>query len=900
MGRERSRRRTWRNEGVLVGRSTPSSQGKLAGRIVAIVAVLVIVGVIGGLLYYLRPTPQPLALALAVTQYADAHYPPNAWAQQDVEAFSRHFDDDSVMALQGQEQQTLRDLVASLADRTTRTEDRGRPVVVYLSGLAVTRQNRVYLLPGRADPDDPSTWLPLSELLGALASGQGPRLLLLDVARPIGDARLGLLTNPVGSILHAELMDAEADGRLPFFVLTSCGQDEWAWASPELQRSVFGFFVDLALSGHADGWGSDAAKDGRVSARELIEFVRSQVPHWMAAVRGPAQSPQVYGRGRDFVLLSPPQPITPMTLPEPLGDYPKWLLDGWTERDQWEREGVFRVVPRTFLDLQHRLWLAELHWLAGENPDRVKSEFIARYEDLQKIRRESVIAPLPPHSLARVRQSGEAANPTLRTLVRSLRDRIQSTRQPLKPDDLKPLQELLTPKPDSPDKPGTKISESALAIEVFDSLVELADPAPELLREFDALLRSFPSTSRYGEIGALRFLAELDPRVQERWNDPALAGVRQAVLLAAKASEQAVAVDPRLSKWFQSDWTEADDLHRRALHALAAGGEEERRQGLSELRDVVKRYEQLSDQARALEHGWRQYEEARIALVLLADAFARLPRTPIEEQLWHQLTTNTLKLSQRLTPVAERKEIPIAEITAAADQVRFELNRMRQIFGSEEADRRIRLAGTEGGPTPLDFWRFLTAVQWAAPVRARLYQTARDSAVALAIDAFVKAKDLKPRAASPANNRKWTEPAPWRARLALDLLRLGHGLDESRREEALSPESLGTDLEPTLQRELTLLLPERFRREEDVAKKEWIGVLTHPVDLSVIPSTPGQPPLEPTPERLRRASVEFAQWLARERYQKSAERFSAADAGGLKALGAWNDTIRQQLLNYTP
>ncbi|MCX7700463.1 MAG: hypothetical protein N2039_06265, partial [Gemmataceae bacterium] len=155
MGRERSRRRTWRNEGVLVGRSTPSSQGKLAGRIVAIVAVLVIVGVIGGLLYYLRPTPQPLALALAVTQYADAHYPPNAWAQQDVEAFSRHFDDDSVMALQGQEQQTLRDLVASLADRTTRTEDRGRPVVVYLSGLAVTRQNRVYLLPGRADPDDP-------------------------------------------------------------------------------------------------------------------------------------------------------------------------------------------------------------------------------------------------------------------------------------------------------------------------------------------------------------------------------------------------------------------------------------------------------------------------------------------------------------------------------------------------------------------------------------------------------------------------------------------------------------------------------------------------------------------------------------------------------------------------
>src|SRR5262249_22466448 len=327
MAGDRKRQQAWRGGGVKPA-AEPGPKRRGAGkRFGVLFLILAIVGIVAGLLLYMRRNPEPIALGVAVTQYANRSYPPNPFAQQDGDSIRAKFEGDSAQASQAQEKQGLLDQVIGLAERTGKSPDKGRPVVVHLSAHAVSRGGKVYLLPGRADPDNTTTWLPLEDVLAGLARGKGPRLLLLDLARPIADAHAGLLADDVAATLHAELAAAETAGKLPFLVLTACRAGEVAHVSADLQHSVFGFFVEQALVGHADGWVSEEQKDREISARELAEYVRVQVARWAEGMHLSPQTPQLYGKGNDFELITPKRmPPEPMKLPEPgLPDYPKWL-----------------------------------------------------------------------------------------------------------------------------------------------------------------------------------------------------------------------------------------------------------------------------------------------------------------------------------------------------------------------------------------------------------------------------------------------------------------------------------------------------------------------------------------------------------------------------------------------
>src|SRR5262249_31691154 len=161
-------------------------------------------------------------------------YPANAFAQQDGEAIRAHFEGDSAQAAQAQQRQGLLDQVAGAAERSTRAADKGRPVVVHLSAHAVNRGGQVFLLPGLADPDHPASWPGSAEVPAVFARAPTPRLLLLDLARPIADAHAGLLADNVAAALHEELSAAEKGGKLPFLVLTACRAGEVAHASVDL------------------------------------------------------------------------------------------------------------------------------------------------------------------------------------------------------------------------------------------------------------------------------------------------------------------------------------------------------------------------------------------------------------------------------------------------------------------------------------------------------------------------------------------------------------------------------------------------------------------------------------------------------------------------------------------
>src|SRR5262249_6796317 len=179
---------------------------------------------------------------VAVTEYTNPNYPPNPWAQQDSDALRGLFGSDSEQAFGGQEKHLLLQKLDDLAQRTAKSPDSGRPVVIHLTSLGVAYGGKVHLLPGSADPATPSSWLPLDSVLTALGRGNSPRLLLLDVGRPAADARLGILNDDVSTALDAELTAADSAGKLPFFVLTSCGPGQFSQTSPELRRSVFGYF----------------------------------------------------------------------------------------------------------------------------------------------------------------------------------------------------------------------------------------------------------------------------------------------------------------------------------------------------------------------------------------------------------------------------------------------------------------------------------------------------------------------------------------------------------------------------------------------------------------------------------------------------------------------------------
>src|SRR5262249_43891903 len=136
-------------------------------------------------------------------------------------------------------------------------------LVVHLSALARTQDDKIFILPADAHPDKPDTWLPLADVLQALRDCPArDKLLILDIAHPVADARVGVLLDDVGSALHETLDKLNADSPLPFWVLCSCSRDEVSLNWEEKQQSAFGYFLAAGLRGHADGAIKGTRPDG--------------------------------------------------------------------------------------------------------------------------------------------------------------------------------------------------------------------------------------------------------------------------------------------------------------------------------------------------------------------------------------------------------------------------------------------------------------------------------------------------------------------------------------------------------------------------------------------------------------------------------------------------------------
>ena len=90
--------------------------------------------------------------------------------------------------------------------------------------------------------------------------------------------------------------DLSLEGRL---ILSASGEAQEAYESPALEHGVFTHFVLEGLEGAAD-----VNDDRRVTAWELYEYVREEVPRFVKAERGAVQEPQITGEGEARIIVS--------------------------------------------------------------------------------------------------------------------------------------------------------------------------------------------------------------------------------------------------------------------------------------------------------------------------------------------------------------------------------------------------------------------------------------------------------------------------------------------------------------------------------------------------------------------------------------------------------------------
>src|SRR5262249_39604770 len=160
------------------------------------------------------------------------------------------------------------------------------------------RENKVYLLPVDADPDDPAAGLPIELVLEIVGTCKAPKLLILDLAHPVVDPMLGVLSDRVAEILAKQ----PRNNVPPFYVLCPCSAGQLSLTSEVLQSSVLAYYLDKGLQGAADGWGRAGKKDNVIMVDELLAFVEAQVDRWAQLNRLQRQRPFLLRRGEDFSL----------------------------------------------------------------------------------------------------------------------------------------------------------------------------------------------------------------------------------------------------------------------------------------------------------------------------------------------------------------------------------------------------------------------------------------------------------------------------------------------------------------------------------------------------------------------------------------------------------------------
>jgi hypothetical protein len=903
MADERSRpavpkHKGWRPHAAAPGakRSGPLGRGK---KIFALLAVMVALGgALVGFLLYVRLFHAPVFVSLPVTEYGDRRFRPNAFAQQDARALLKRFDGKgNDLAYDSQQGDLLKKKLGELSSRTESA------LVLHVSSLAVCREGKVYLLPADADPDHSETWLPLDAVLQAVRDCPVPhKLLILDVMKPVADPRLGILRDDVAEHVEQSVRGMQD---CPFWVLCACSPGQVSLVSEDLQRSVFGYYLELGLQGRAENAGPTGKTDGRIMVRELAAYVAARVDRWAVANRSTRQTPLLLGGGADFELSE--ADTTPESPAEEAPEaYPKLLAEGWTMRDGWQQDGGLNAAPGIVRNLDATLLWAERRWRGGFGLERVSEN--------------------PATNWSRARQQMDKERPGARPRSRSLFLAVTAAKQDPDENTLFELRQLAAAAEQAAKEkdPATATSakvtldvNAAVFLKKFDKQpllvaeaayqVALGDPQFDKVRFLAALVQNLEPKPLFAETAQLKQLAETDPK---KW--PSELRPLHILLQIARDRERTTSCDPELLPWIANRLRIVAEGQHQGVTLLFQGDPATRVQAEEKLQEAVRG---LSACQRALE----ELQEARLlvgqAMELLPGAAAFLVIQPGvsdgDERSWHEGAHACRELFVMFQTVARSFDRATVKAEDAQTEDPFVIHQdalrrntaiLRDRFQNLrepflEANVKLLVSQTEkpdASPTTfLKMQAVLASPLLPADQRAALWKAAQT--LSRQLHARMEAADADkdhPPASVPAyddsqRDRQMAQErarANRRARLSLGLLRLGGceqsdlEQEETRLEQNPSDaawEGLGNKLRDTWSREIPSRLQDLLRGD-NLSDADALNRISPPFDAPPAARS-RENQADPAAEVRRRQERKSWAWLAGH-YRKEAMSYSEMPA----------------------
>lgn len=857
----------WREEGQRSLPSLQTPQSRAGPILLVLVGMATLVGLMAGLLFWLRPTPGVQLVPLWVAHYNNSAFPDLPGASAERAALQNLFPTSRPAPHLLQEQHVLlRDLAALQPVET--------PVVVYLRGYAqVTGKNEVQILPSDASPNDPSTRLPLARVLELLRLCPARnRLLILDLAQPLVDPSLGILTPDVAGAIPS-LIEAAGDPGL--LVLCSCSPGQTSHYSEVLGRSVFNWYLEQGLRGHADGYSLAGQRDGRITVRELAAFLRARVDRWVVQNHDSRQTPTLLGAAPDFPLrvfehheLTQEQP-----LPAP-GDYPPTLLQAFKQRQALFNDTTYWLAPFQYQQAGMMLVRAEEEWRGFNAQERRDNRLLQPARQiLDRLAGWRHHWRVVPQSLAQAHALGEKGDETVVAELDDLLVRLEDVRQSLKPDEAAKAQAKIVA--DFQAKLKNK-SPLALRFAVFQKALSLGEPSPADLLQLDRLLRplQFEGQPEYVETLILRQLAQLGEKIEPgRW-PAALAGL----MLEVTDRGEKAASQFRAFPWVAQPLQLAANLHHQGALLFWADGYAASEEARLALTSAKQRYEAILGTARVVNQAQALLDEALTVLPFYPPLLALYPD---QQRRWREAVQVGTTMYQILTqppPGSETLGSTVKDLEQATVRLEELLRQLRQPWSKDNIERLTVLSrDPRTGPGALREIRALQALPTLQPDdRVTLWQANRT--LALRLHQATAARDAEDNSGDQLTadqpEFEFSKAEAWQrseglrqAEAALALLQLG-GLSAERLAELKTllnqAEKAGAAAEElhALAEELRLAwrkwLPDQLVNEPTAAQQDRLSRIFSP--------WPGLPPeLErETPlalQRLRASAFELAAWL---------------------------------------
>jgi hypothetical protein len=663
--------------------------------IVVLFVLLAVAGAFAAFLLYPRDPPRPAFVAVVIDQYretdagGDPRLPASAWAARDRAALETlgwvgH------AAFTSQERRLL---VQELRD-LGHGQPPGRPLVVYLCAYAaLTGEGAPALLPADARLDDEATWLPVRDVLDYVKNCPVKhKLLLLDLMKPLADARAGLLRDEVGAPLE-QLVQAAVAGDPGLQVLCACAPGQASHASEELGHTVFAHYLVEGLAGRADGQLEGQRADGIVSVRELAAYVAPRVNRWAWRNRAAGQTPVLYGDGPDYALTlaGKDPPAETAALPR---EYPAFLSKGWELCDRWRNDPPGTTPPDLVRQLQATVLRGEGWWRAGEAAGKVEEFVQSRLKRLEQARaaRPAAADRGPSRSLAE--EEGRGFKPPREGLPEARRQ-------------LKELARLYAraKAPQAADKDGAQYAAAAeefrkkyqgkpaeLAWTVFHAAAEEDAPAQLPLACWNGLLDPPPE---FAEVVFLRRLAGRELMKPGDWP----AGAAALALRVVAASEQAAAAaDDALVPWVAGLEAEASRERRAGEGQFFSAEAASRAQAAATLSRALQAYARLNHALDTLREGRRARDDALAALPGFAPY---LEDNPDREAAWATAVREARAVRDLLArpPEPGGAEEAVRRVGERATALRDALGTLRQPLGAARLrsliDRSVRPAAAD-------------------------------------------------------------------------------------------------------------------------------------------------------------------------------------------------------------